>query len=627
MCKYSLKTLFIFLSLVDYLQFYMWGIKMKRIPLVFICDANYAMPTAVVMTSVVANKNADTHYEFIILGTGLNEDIKNKLMAAAGGETVRIIDFDVQKYQNMMSKTHVSVAALCKFEIADILKDYDKVLYLDGDIIVQDDLRALYETDIDGFYAAAVKDAYVLQERKDGFKLEGYFNSGVMLLNCKKMREDNMAEKLWELKLAHRDLLFMDQDVFNLAFCNKVRYLDLRYNFMASYFRLKYRSFLEGVYQDADYVRAQCAKPAIIHYTGKNPWQYYHRIGAQIWRRYYKLSPFGRKKLHYKDRLGTKLRKLLPVCKEQENGKVEVFWGKKRLFAYWNRQSKFQQLYAKRFSDELSTEDKEYLLSVLLGRVVDYKPDLKNPQTLSEKLQWLKLHYHQPLLTQCADKYAVREYVAEKIGEQYLIPLLGVWDKPEDIDFEALPDQFVLKVNWGSGQNIIVKDKSKLNKSEVLKKLKKWTRREQNHYYYGFEWAYKDIQPKIIAEKYIEQLDGQVFDYKFKCFNGEPAAVLLCKDRGEKVVYEDYDLDWQPCQFEAMSTKGNSAKPENLQEMVALAAKLSVGFPFVRVDFYNIDGQIFFGELTFYPGCGYNSYFYEWDMKFGQMIKLPKPVQ
>lgn len=604
------------------------GMSMS-IPLIFITDENYVMPTAVAMTSAVLSKKPETRYEFIILGSELGEEEQRKLEEAAGGEKVRVIGVDTEKYRSVLSKTHVSIAALCKFEIAELLPEFDKVLYLDGDIIVQDDLSALFATEIDACYAAAVKDAYVLEERRDGLKLEGYFNSGVMLLNCRLMRQERMAEKLWALKQAHRDLLFMDQDIFNLAFAGKVKYLDLRYNFMAAYFRSKYFPFLLKIYNDAEYIRAQSAAPAIIHYTGKNPWQYYYRIGAKIWRGFYKKSPYGGERLHYRDNLAGKLKKLLPERRERPDGKVEVFWGKKRLFAYINPRSEYQKIYARRFDDALTEDEKKYILSVQLGKVVDYKPDLDHPQTWNEKIQWLKLHYHNPLLTKCADKYAVREYVKEKIGGQYLIPLLGVWDKPEDIDFDALPDAFALKVNWGSGQNIIVKDKNKFDRRRALAKLRKWMRPAGNHYYYGLEWAYKDIKPLAIAEKYIEQFNGQVFDYKFFCFDGKPYCIYVAQyDEKHNCKISFLDLNWNlmPVSYgKHQKVDGELKQPEKWQEMIDIARKLSAGFPFVRVDLYFVGGIVYFGELTFYPTSGYNPFHpFEANVQIGRMIKLPE---
>ena len=308
---------------------------------------------------------------------------------------------------------------------------------------------------------------------------------------------------------------------------------------------------------------------------------------------------------------------------------MEVFWGKKRLFAYINPRSEYQKIYARRFDDALTEDEKKYILSVQLGKVVDYKPDLDHPQTWNEKIQWLKLHYHNPLLTKCAFKYAVREYVKEKIGGQYLIPLLGVWDKPEDIDFDALPDAFALKVNWGSGQNIIVKDKNKFDRRRALAKLRKWMRPAGNHYYYGLEWAYKDIKPLAIAEKYIEQFNGQVFDYKFFCFDGKPYCIYVAQyDEKHNCKISFLDLNWNlmPVSYgKHQKVDGELKQPEKWQEMIDIARKLSAGFPFVRVDLYFVGGIVYFGELTFYPTSGYNPFHpFEANVQIGRMIKLPE---
>lgn len=601
------------------------------IPVVFIADSNYVLPTTVVMASMLLNKNQKTEYEFIIFGVNLKEEDKLLLNKATKGAKISILEFDNKKYSSFVAKTHVSVAALYKFDIANILQNYDKVLYLDGDIIVQDDLSEFFNMDLSKNYVAAVKDAYVLCEKKDAPEIDGYFNSGVMLLNCEQMRKDNMAEKLLEIKTKTPNMLFMDQDVLNIAFKDRVVYADFRYNFAASYFRPQYRKHLMKISgKDMAYVKA--IRPAIIHYTGKNPWQYYHRIKANIWRKYFKKSVVADVKLDYKDSWKEKLKKFCFYRREKENGKVEIFWRSKRIFAYWNNKSKYRQLYNRRFENKLTTEEIKYILQVQLANVVGSKPDLDNPKTFGEKIQWLKLYYHNPILTKLADKYRVREYVAEKIGEDYLIPLLGVWDKPEDIDFDKLPEQFVLKVNWGSGQNIIVKDKSKFDSAKAIKKLNKWIKNEQNHYYYAFEWAYKNIKPKIIAEKYMEQIDGQLYDYKLFCFNGNPYCVYVAKDNvqgqvgtGCKISF--WDLNWNKLPLlygKHQPVDCVIEKPSNWKQMIELAKALSKGFPFVRVDLYNIKGKIYFGEFTFYPGAGCNLIKpKEWENKFGEMIKLP----
>lgn len=281
---------------------------------------------------------------------------------------------------------------------------------------------------------------------------------------------------------------------------------------------------------------------------------------------------------------------------------------------------------AKSYDPKLSTKEKKLILEEQFERYVGYKPSIDKPKTFNEKIQWLKLYNEDPLLTKCADKYLVREYVKEKIGEQYLIPLLGVWDKAEDIDFDKLPDKFVLKVNWGSGQNIIVKDKSKLDIQDTVQKLNKWMEPHSNHYFYSFEWCYKDIQPKIIAEEYIEQMDGYLVDYKIHIFEGNPFLAQII-DRWESHKETIYKIDsWQKTElhftYELLEKKFD--KLPSFEIIQKLSEELSKDFCYVRADFYDINSKIYFGELTFYPGCGFLSMPLSWDKKLGDMLTLPE---
>lgn len=290
---------------------------------------------------------------------------------------------------------------------------------------------------------------------------------------------------------------------------------------------------------------------------------------------------------------------------------------------------KYYLIYWNRFKG-LTREQEKYILKKQFKWATGYKLNLDNPKSFNEKIQWLKLNYKNPLLTKCADKYAVREYVKEKIGEEYLIPLLGVWDSPDDIDFDALPNQFVLKVNWGSGQNIIVKDKSKLNIEEAKEKLRKWVKKESNHYYDFLEWAYKDIQPKITCEKYIEQMDGKLIDYKFFCNWGEPKFLFLGIDRYIDTKFNFYDLDWNllPVKNHYKVSTTPIPKPKNYDKMLELSKKLSADFPFVRVDLFEIDEKIYFGELTFYHFNGTEPFEpVKWDYKFGDMIDIESLIK
>lgn len=249
--------------------------------------------------------------------------------------------------------------------------------------------------------------------------------------------------------------------------------------------------------------------------------------------------------------------------------------------------------------------------------------NFKNPQTFNEKLQWLKLNDRNPLYTTLVDKYAVKKWVADKIGEQYIIPTLAVWKKAEDIDFDALPEQFVLKVNHDSGGLVICKDKAQLDRQAAVAKLSRALK--NNGYWYGREWPYKNVKPCIIAEKYMEDENHQLNDYKFMVFNGKVKCSFTCTERfskdGLKVTFYDANWDIMPFERHYPRSKTPITKPLNYDEMVELAEKLSKDIPFVRVDFYSIKGKIYFGEMTFYPGSGFEEFTpMEWDKNIGNLL-------
>ncbi len=262
--------------------------------------------------------------------------------------------------------------------------------------------------------------------------------------------------------------------------------------------------------------------------------------------------------------------------------------------------------------------------------------NLKNPKGFNEKLQWLKLYDHRPEYTRYADKILVREFVKNTIGEEHLVPLIGTWNRAEEIDFDSLPNQFVLKCNHNSGGGMcICTDKAKLDIQTVRKKLN--TSLRKNTYYDKREWPYKNIQPKILCEQFVVDHDpqntsGTLIDYKFHCFNGEPKFLYIGTDdisegvKGEAKL-SFLDLDWKTPPFYRSDHKPisiNVEKPECFDEMINIAKKLSKGIPFVRVDLYWVNGKILFSEMTFYPGGG-NGYFSpkEWEYKLGDWITLP----
>lgn len=253
--------------------------------------------------------------------------------------------------------------------------------------------------------------------------------------------------------------------------------------------------------------------------------------------------------------------------------------------------------------------------------------NLDNPVTFNEKLQWLKLNNRKPEYTTMVDKFEVRKYIEKVLGEDYLIPLLGVWDDPNEINFENLPNQFVLKCNHNSGLGMcICKDKSKLNIKKVKKELKKGIK--ENYFLRGREWPYKNVKPRIIAEQYIVDSNGELNDYKFTCFNGNVDNVMICLDRfsGDTKFYF-FNKDWKLLRI---NKRGKEApenfslpKPQNLEKMFDIAAKLSEGIPFSRIDLYNVDGKIYFGEITFFPDSGFDpNLLEETNLLFGSKINL-----
>lgn len=274
--------------------------------------------------------------------------------------------------------------------------------------------------------------------------------------------------------------------------------------------------------------------------------------------------------------------------------------------------------------------DEEYL-SRKYQLYFGQKLDLQNPQTFNEKLQWLKLYNRKPEYTVMVDKYKVREYIAQELGEEYLIPLLGVWDNPDEIDFDALPNQFVLKCNHNSGLGMcICKDKSELDISKVKVELRKGLK--QDYYLTGREWPYKDVPRKIIAEKYMEDVSGDLKDYKFYCFNGEMKFVMINSDRNTsrptRADYFDRDFNWLDFTWEYSHAEVHPKKPEQFEKMVAIVEKLAKGLPHIRVDLYDCNGKIYFGELTFFDGSGFDKIEpLEWDYKIGKLLKLPTSLK
>lgn len=267
-------------------------------------------------------------------------------------------------------------------------------------------------------------------------------------------------------------------------------------------------------------------------------------------------------------------------------------------------------------------DDGEYI-SRRFEYVVGYRPNLNNPQTFNEKIQWLKLHDFKPEYTQLVDKYMVKQYVKEKIGDEYITPTLGIWDNFDDIRFDELPEKFVLKCTHDSGSMVVCNDKKEFNREAARTKLN--SKLQFNYFWVTRERPYKNVERKIIAEKFLENKNGEMIDYKFLCANGKVKYIFTCSDRNtEKGLHVNfYTTDWSPLPFERHYHKREREieKPDQLEEMIELSEKLAVGLKFVRVDFYLVDERIYFSELTFYPGGGMEEFTpQEWDYELGKMI-------
>lgn len=270
--------------------------------------------------------------------------------------------------------------------------------------------------------------------------------------------------------------------------------------------------------------------------------------------------------------------------------------------------------------------DKLYL-RLMFRFCMGYWPNFDNPKTFNEKIQWLKLYNRNPLYTTLVDKYSVKQYVSDKIGKEYIIPTIGVWSDAREINFDQLPNQFVLKTtNGGGGDVVICKDKRLLDQTLVIKQLNKWLK--NNIYRKCREWPYKNVKPQIIAETYMEDESGELRDYKFFCFDGKVQALFIATERqnpNEDTKFDFFDRDFKHLPF----TNGHPnacflpQKPRMFEKMIELAERLSKGFPHIRIDLYEVGSQIYFGEMTFFHWSGMVPFNPEsWDYKFGEWIQL-----
>lgn len=272
--------------------------------------------------------------------------------------------------------------------------------------------------------------------------------------------------------------------------------------------------------------------------------------------------------------------------------------------------------------------DKLYL-KIKFKKLMGYPLNLKEPKTFSEKIQWLKLYNHRPEYTKMVDKYAVKGYVANIIGKEYVIPTLGVWNRVEDIDWDELPNSFVLKCTHDSGGVIICKDKISFDREAAIKKMNHSFKK--NYYKIWREWPYKNVPKRIIAEEYINPSPSvtDLPDYKWYCFNGEPKYCQVIQNRSSYETIDFFDTNWEHQEFIGLNHKATYAsvlpeRPINLDTHIRIVRELSKGMPFVRVDLYETGGNTYFGEITFYPMSGFGKFQPDkYNEILGQMISLP----
>lgn len=656
----------------------------EAIPLVFATDNNYARYTATCIDSIMRNSPKDQNYQFYIL-TSPNIKTETKKIFSTIESFYKNCKIIVKEIQYDFSKAHISIKHITtptyyRLLLPEILYDVDKCIYLDGDTIVKDSLVELYTIDIKDNFIAGVeaygyyRDVTHHKKRLNLPEFGPYINAGVLVMNLKEMRNNDCVNKF--ISLLDYKFSSQDQDILNVACYGKIFVLPYKYNVMTAHIHLS-KEFLNKYISDVELEEAR-KKPVIIHYaTKEKPWDNLEIPMSKEWWRtalegttWYlyasEKSDFILKYLYKKDTMianyeqSNRIKFLENEIKNIHNSMAYKLW---RTLTYIHRKFrgmikcyhehglKFtfkrilvhlrlkndvpknincQKIHSKETQYEyfknLPSEQYANELKLWFEKVTGNKLNLDNPKTFNEKIQWLKLYDSTPLKTKLADKYLVREWVEEKIGSEYLIPLLGVWNEFDEIDFNKLPNSFVLKANHGCGWNIIVKDKSKFNIEEARKKFNNWMKLNFA-FRVGLELQYMNIKPKIIAEKYLENGNEDLYDYKVFCFNGKAESIMFLSERKHGLKMAFYDLNWKklPFVYSYPINKMNIPKPKNLDLLIKLSEKLAEGFAHVRVDFYILnDGSLKFEEMTFTSASGTCKWQpAEQNKIYGDLIKLP----
>jgi lipopolysaccharide biosynthesis glycosyltransferase len=513
------------------------------IPIVLSSDDEYTLYMYTTMISILENKNKNTYYAFYLLvpSNFLKSNI-NKILSIADKYKCFItfinMDEKIFKYINM-NIPHITVPTYYRLLIGDLLpNEIDKCIYLDSDICVCKDLSELFNIDIkENYIAGVVSPIYFFSEKKHCKRLnlpsmKQYVNAGMLIMNLKQIRKDNMTRKFIDLSKKNYDS--QDQDVLNVACYGKILTLPPKYN--AQVLRLKENNpLLRELYREEDIIEAKNS-PFIIHYSNKKkPWNSLGIYMEKYWWNIAKQTPY-----------------------------INILYKKDNIY-----KNRIKKLWSLKYKKSLN---------------------LDNPRTFDEKIQWLKIYDSTPIKTLLSDKYLVRDWITEKIGEEYLIPLYAIYNKFKEIDFQKLPNQFVIKCNHGRGYRIIVKEKSQLNITEAKINVDKWM--NENYAFRSIlELQFRDIRHKILIEKYMNDSSGKLINHEIFCFEGKPKLLLVENEKCIKCKINCYNNDFYS--FPSLEDH------KYLEKMIELASIISVGFIFVRVDFYLINDKIYFNKMEF----------------------------
>ena len=638
--------------------------KKQTIPIVFATNDNYAPYLATSIQSIKENSSIDNFYDIYIFHTSLSEQYQMMLQSMSS-KNVFIRTINVLPYISNLkqySHSHYSVEMYYRILIPEILTNYNKVIYLDCDLVILDDISNLFNIDVSNYILATVHNELSSEYMKKyivntlNLELDQYFNSGVLLINTKKFVENNIKNLCFDFLNNSSRLMCPDQDILNVTCKNNILFLPTIWNFQTGSSNYSLFSKYMNTYK-------------IIHYTtALKPWNTKKLELSEYFWKFAKNCPFyeiilnnylsSTLNLNYSDKKSFEIERNIinkdfhkkhiitwPFRMTKSFIKNVNYYGlkktlpkvKTKLKYAFNRIFNKVDIYNNKISrnniinpikeNKIKIKDYPKKLQNWFYEKTNITFDIENPVSLSEKIQWLKIYDATLLKSHLSDKWLAKEYVKNIIGEQYIIKTYGVFDRFEDIDFDKLPNKFVIKSTHASGQIVIIKDKNLINKTELKKKVNRWLN-STYAFNCGFEMHYQNIIPRIIIEEFIETIDDDLYDYKIMCFNGKPEFIWVDTDRFTGHKRTLFDLNWKklPVKYQYENSNKKIPKPKVLNRILELSKKLSSTFTLCRCDFYILpDGSIKFGELTFTSCSGIDRFDpLSFDYELGKKLNLPK---